>query len=241
MGRVSPSQVYPGFSRDGFDFSRPGPGAPWPARGVALSQDRRVPIFTQGAQSDPTGWNWGTVRAISAGGLTIDGDELRFFVTGSSVTTGPLSQTTGVATLRRDGFASYASDIDGPGVLTTKVLRWDSAATALFVNMQRLNGGAGQVTAEILDAAGTVQEPFSKGNALPTSGDSTRAQLRWRNAGNSSLLALRHRELRLRFHLDGARLFSFWASAGACGASDGWVAAGGRGFVGPRDTLGRCV
>ena len=189
------------------------------------------------------------VQSVGGGFLLLN-DTLRFHVGARSSNAecrtnssqcGNSGAFAGAATLRRDGFASYASDIDGPGVLTTKVLRWDSAATALFVNMQRLNGGAGQVTAEILDAAGAVQEPFSKSNALPTSGDSTRAQLRWRGAGNSSLLALRHRELRLRFHLDGARLFSFWAAADACGASGGWAAAGGRGFVGPRDTLGRCV
>ena len=65
-----------------------------------------MPIFPQSAQDKSTRWNWGTVRAISSGGLTIVGDELRFFVTGSSVLTGPLHQTTGIATLRRDGFAS---------------------------------------------------------------------------------------------------------------------------------------
>ena len=77
---------------------------------MALSQDRRVPIFTQGAQSDPTGWNWGTVRAISAGGLTIDGDELRFFVTGSSITTGPLSLRTLLGALAPDRGVAIISE-----------------------------------------------------------------------------------------------------------------------------------
>ena len=30
-----------GFSRDGFHFSRPGAGEPWPARGYNISQDYR--------------------------------------------------------------------------------------------------------------------------------------------------------------------------------------------------------
>ena len=44
--------------------------------------------------------------------------------------------------------------------------------------------------------------------------------------------------VRLRFHLAGRRLFSFWVSPDASGASHGHVAAGGPGFKGPTDTLG---
>jgi hypothetical protein len=45
--------------------------------------------------------------------------------------------------------------------------------------------------------------------------------------------------VRLRFHLSNAQLYSFWVSGDASGASQGYVAAGGPGFTGPKDTTGR--
>ena len=44
--------------------------------------------------------------------------------------------------------------------------------------------------------------------------------------------------VRFRFHLTNGRLYAFWVSPAATGASHGYVAAGGPGFLGPTDTLG---
>jgi len=44
--------------------------------------------------------------------------------------------------------------------------------------------------------------------------------------------------VRLRFHLRSGRLYAFWVSPDASGASGGYVAAGGPGFTGPTDTVG---
>jgi hypothetical protein len=41
-----------------------------------------------------------------------------------------------------------------------------------------------------------------------------------------------------RFHLTNGRLYSFWVSPDASGASHGCVAAGGPGLTGPTDTVG---
>jgi hypothetical protein len=45
--------------------------------------------------------------------------------------------------------------------------------------------------------------------------------------------------VRFRFHLKGGRLYAFWVSPEKSGASHGYVAAGGPGFTGPTDTVGR--
>ena len=44
--------------------------------------------------------------------------------------------------------------------------------------------------------------------------------------------------LKLRFTLTNGRLYAFWVSPEATGASHGYVAAGGPGFKGPTDTVG---
>lgn len=201
---------------------------------MALSQDRRVPIFTQGAQSDPTGWNWGTIRAISAGGLTIDGDELRFFVTGSSVTTGPLSQTTGVATLRRDGFACLTAVDDGATVLT-RPLRFSGGFA--FANL------VGAMNWTVLAEDGSPLPPFlaanSRAGCVATAGavNATRCPFSWQAGGSAARLgALAGRVLRFRFDLaGGTELYSFWVSGWASGESGGYVAGGGPTFTSARD------
>ena len=40
------------------------------------------------------------------------------------------------------------------------------------------------------------------------------------------------------FHLTSGKLYAFWVSPQANGASHGYVAAGGPGFKGPTDTVG---
>ena len=47
------------------------------------------------------------------------------------------------------------------------------------------------------------------------------------------------RPVRFRFQLTNGSLYAFWVSPDATGASHGYVAAGGPGFTGPRDTTGR--
>jgi hypothetical protein len=44
--------VYVGFSRDGFHFGRPPVGEPWPAVGVQLSADHRVPFAPLAPEGD---------------------------------------------------------------------------------------------------------------------------------------------------------------------------------------------
>jgi len=73
-------------------------------------------------------------------------------------------------------------------------------------------------------------------NCRPVTGDGTLQAVTWRSAADLGVLS--GRAVRLRFTLTNARLYAFWVSPDASGASYGYVAAGGPGFTGPTDTVG---
>ncbi len=137
---------------------------------------------------------------------------------------------TGLATLRRDGFASMNAG-EQAGILTTRPVVF--SGSHLFVN---LDAPAGSLRAEILDESGQPIEPFTLENCEPVSGDGTRLAVQWRGVEN--LAALAGRPVRFRFELQSGKLYAFWVSPDSSGASHGYVAAGGPGFTGPTDTVG---
>ena len=138
--------------------------------------------------------------------------------------------STGLATLRRDGFASMdAAQSDGS--LTTRPLRFQGKH--LFVNVECPRG---TLRVEVLDENENVIAPFSLDRSEPVSVDSTLQPMRWR--GSEDLSALAGRVVRFRFTLTAGRLFSFWVSPERTGASHGYVAAGGPGFSGAIDDVG---
>ncbi|MXZ36455.1 MAG: glycosyl hydrolase family 32 [Acidobacteria bacterium] len=207
-----------GFSRDGFHWHRP---------------DRRsfiAPSRRKGA--------WNRAYLHSAGGCClVVGDQLYFYFgawSGESPKLGGhmyAGGSTGLAVLRRDGFASLDAPESG-GAVTTRPLRFQGRH--LFVNLQAPRG---QLQAEVLDGQGVPIAPFSRQNCLPVSGDSTLSQVVWKEAADLSILA--GRPVRFRFHLTNGRLYSFWVSPDEIGASNGYLAGGGPGFTGPSDTVGR--
>ena len=138
---------------------------------------------------------------------------------------------TSLATLRRDGFASL--DADGRGTLTTRPVLF--TGKHLFVNAD-VDTGAGELQAEILDESGQVIPPFSRTNSIPVRADKTLQAIRWEGA--TDLSAATARPVKIRFLLKNGKLYSFWVSPDESGASHGYVAAGGPGFVGPTDTVG---
>ncbi|MBM4038117.1 MAG: hypothetical protein FJ290_06340 [Planctomycetes bacterium] len=231
--RAKPNYVCLGFSRDGFHWSRP---------------DHRPFIGVSEKYGD---WNWGNVQS-AGGGCLVVGDRLYFYFSARAGIRGSTASgvcTTGLATLRRDGFAS----MDGDGTLTTRPVTFKGKH--LFVN------SAGELQAEVLGEDGAPIAPFTRDNCsvgpvggasaprVPSSSsrgaepppttearDSTCQPVRWKGADDLSALA--GKPVRLRFHLKDARLYAFWVSPDASGASHGYVAAGGPGFTGPTDTVG---
>ena len=167
------------------------------------------------------------------GGFLVVGDELCFYVSGRSGRLGGNKAgtlTTGLATLRRDGFASMDADEAG-GTLTTPPVRF--TGRHLFVNV---DDPKGELRVEILNEAGEAVPRFTVRNCLPVTADTTLHAVRW--TGVEDLSSLTNQPVRFRFHLKNGRLFAFWVSPEKKGASHGYVAAGGPGFSSNRDLGG---
>ena len=218
------NEIEIGFSRDGFQWDRP-----HRATFIGVSQQ-------EGA------WNWANVQ--SAGGCClVVGDRLFFYVSGRQGRPGtadPGVCSTGLATLRRDGFASMdwlpgdSSVVRGrvgdhtAGTLTTRPIRF--SGSHLFVNADAQQG---ELRVEVLDRAGSVIGGLSAANCGPVTGDGTKLPVTWKSA---SLAAVVNREVRFRFSLTRGRLYAFWVSAKPTGESRGYPAAGGPDFSGPIDS-----
>jgi hypothetical protein len=210
--RAKPNEVVVGFSRDGFHWYRP---------------DRRALIPVSEQYGD---WNWGNVQ--SAGGCClVVGDRLYFYVSGRAGIRGSASSgvcSTGLALLRRDGFASMNAG-QTEGSLLTRPLQF--RGKYLFVNV---DAPQGELRVEVLDQEGQVLSPFSRSNALPIQADRTLQRVSWK--GSEVLSAVAGRPVRFRFTLTQGRLYAFWVSPTISGASQGYVAAGGPGYSGPTDS-----
>ena len=211
-GRGKINTVSVGFSRDGFHWHRP----------------IRDPFLN--VSSDVNAWNYLNVQPVGGGFLVVD-DALRFYASGRRPEGDVEVGTTGLATLRRDGFASMDAGREACA-LTTRPVRF--RGKHLFVN---LDAPKGALQAEVLDAGGDVIEPFSRENCLAVSGDGTLLRVDWKNV--QDLAAVSESPVRFRFTLRNGSLYSFWVSPDDSGASHGYIAAGGPGFEGMTDTVGR--
>jgi hypothetical protein len=170
-------------------------------------------------------WNWGNVQ--SAGGCCcIVGDQLHFYCSGRGNT-----NVTSVAMLRRDGFASMDAGKD-EATLTTHPVRF--RGRHCFVNAAAAKG---ELRVEVLDRDGKVIAPFARANCTPIRADRVTQQVRWQGAADLNVLA--GQTVKFRFHLTNGKLYAFWVSPEATGASHGYVAAGGPGFNGLTDTVGQ--
>jgi len=211
------------YSRDGFHWHRP---------------DRRAQIPAERRDV----WDRGYVQSV--GGLcTVRGDKLWFYYTGFQGNTNKRTKdesinsgmydcgATGVAFLRRDGFASMDADGNG-GVLLTRPVTF--SGKHLFVNADIPKG---QLRVSVLNEDGIPIAPFTMGNSIPFVGNSTLEFMRWKDGADLS--ALSGKAVRFRFELTNGSLYAFWVSRDESGRSDGYVAGGGFGFTGMTDTVGR--
>ena len=213
--------VYLGFSRDGFNFFRS------PVRSEAF-----LPM-----SEDVNTWNFQNVQSVGGGFLTHN-NTLQFYVGarsgnctgGASCKDGQFNgnATGGTALLRRDGFASVASqDAASPAMLTTEVLRFDAPASHFFLNAA-INS-TGSLLVELLSHEVVVKTSIKLSGIL----DSTATHVLWTD--HVGLEKHAGQPVRFRFTLSHAALFSFWVSESGEGCSGGPVAAGSRDFGGSRD------
>ena len=203
-----------GFSRDGFHWTR----------------NDRQPFIAP--TREPGGWYRTNVQ--SAGGCCAIADSrLYFYFSGRSGTPNsndPGVSSTGVAMLRRDGFASMAAG-EHEGELTTRPVSF--SGRHLFVNA---DCSRGELRAEILDREHRVIPGFSREDCRPVRGDSTRVLLRWN--GTDDMSRLSSAPVRIRFFLTRGRLYAFWIAPDLHGASRGYVAMGGPNLSGDVDVAG---
>ena len=162
----------------------------------------------------------------SAGGCCcVVGDQLYFYCSGRGN-----GNVTSVAMLRRDGFTSMDAGKD-EATLTTRPVRF--RGRHCFVNV---DAAMGELRVELLDRDGKVIAPFTRANCTPIRADRTAQQVQWQGAAD--LGAVVGQTVSFRFHLTNGKLYAFWVSPAATGASHGYIAAGGPGYSGLTDTVG---
>lgn len=159
-------------------------------------EDDRPAILDCGPKGS---WDAGMIAAAA---LVINGDKLMLYYSGYSEGHDilPMHSCIGLATLRRDGFASLDADAK-EGSLTTKRLK--GTAGKLHVNCVAQGG---QLRVEVLDADGKVFPGYTRDECKPLQGDQIDALVSWKEKGD---LPAGDAPLRLRFILQNASLYSF--------------------------------
>ncbi len=166
-------------------------------------EEPRPPILALGPQG-----SWDDGMLFTPNHPLVEGGLLKLYYGGFDVTHGHDGgkAAVGLATLRKDGFASLDAG-DEEGTITTKPLA--GFAGRLGVNYHAENGW---VKAELLDEAGQVLPGYSRQACVALDGDSIDAHVSWRGAPQ---LAETGKPLRIRFILRNAALYSFRAGDNA--------------------------
>lgn len=195
------NEVFIGYSRDGFHWYRP---SHKPFLGV--NRNRK------------DAWNWGNVQSV-IGSPIIVGDSLYFYVSGRRLNKYHWDSytSTGLATLRRDGFVSMGTA--QKGYLLTRKVKFNGKY--LFINADI----KGSLSVEILGENGKVIEGYSKEDCKAFSGNSTRYRITWKN--NDDLETLMNTPVKLKFYINNGKIYSFWISPWKSGESRGYTAGGG--------------
>lgn len=198
-GVIKRNQIMLGYSRDGYSWFRED-------MNPFLAVDENL-----------SAWNNGNLQSV-VGSPIIVGDKLYFYLSGRHLQNGSEIVTTGLATIRRDGFASMS----GTGELQTEAMRFKG--DYFFVNAEV----KGSLYLEILDQDGKVISGFSKEDCEKITGDNTKQIVTWKN--NQSLKSLANTTIRIKFYLDDGDLYAFWISDEPTGESRGYTAGGGPGL-----------
>jgi hypothetical protein len=106
-----------------------------------------------------------------------------------------------LATLRVDGFASLGASYDG-GIVTTKPFRFTGKSLRVNVKSE-----FGKLIVEALDEQGTPIAGFAQADCVPVRADSIDQGVGWKE--QPDLRPLADRVIRLRFHLENARIYSY--------------------------------
>lgn len=197
-GIIKRNQIMLGYSRDGYSWLRED-------MNPFLAVDENV-----------AAWNAANLQS-AVGSPLIVGDKLYFYLSGRRMVNGSEQVTTGLATLRRDGFASMS----GSGSLLTEPICF--SGSNFFVNADV----RGSLQVELLDRDGKPLQGFSKDDCTAVSGDGVRKAVNWKGG---DLKSLEGKVIRVKFYLSDGDLYAFWIADSASGASRGYTAGGGPGL-----------
>lgn len=194
---IKRNQLLLGYSRDGWSWFR-GDFTPFCA-----------------VDDNTDAWNNGNIQS-AVGSPLIVGDKLYFYMSGRRLNEAKKEViSTGLATLRRDGFASMS----GSGEVVTEILKY--SGNYLFINA----AVRGSMTVALLDENGDVIPGFSAGECNVVKADGCKIMVSWKE--HSDLRPLNCRNLKIKFQLEDADLYSFWISQTEDGKSSGYTAGGG--------------
>lgn len=193
LGMVKRNQIMVGYSRDG---------------GYSYAREDMNPFIP--LEENATSYRSGNLQS-SIGSPLIVGDKLYFYFSARRMASNVEITTTGVATLRRDGFASMS----GSGNLTTEKLLLDG--NSLWVNARV----GGSLKVEVLDASDNPMSEFTT-TVNPTDGCAIKVC-----SGLQS--KLKDKAVSLRFTASDCDIYAFWAGDDA-GHSKGYTAGGGPGL-----------
>ena len=208
------------FSRDGFHW------------------DRSCRETFVGATLQKDSWERGYIHSVG-GVCNIVGDKLHFYYTAFQGDESKKNRmehwngmyakgSTGLAVLRRDGFASMEAGGEEK-ILFTRPLQF--TGKYLFVN---IDAPKGKMYVVVCYEDGTPIPGFSREQCIPVSTDSTKYRVVWKN--NDDLQVLAGKPVRFKFYLTNAKIYAFWVSKSIKGESGGATAAGGPGLIGTWDT-----
>ncbi len=128
--------------------------------------------------------------------------------------------STGLATLRRDGFVSMSTNAQG--YLTTEKLIFNG--DYFFVNADI----KGALRVELQDEKGKPIPGYLKDDCIVMQTNSTKYLIKWKNKANVS--SLKNKPVKVKFYLTDGDLYSFWTSKLKTGESNGYTAGGGPGL-----------
>lgn len=196
---IKRNQIMIGYSRDGYSWYR----------------EDMSPFLS--VDENRNAWNNGNLQSVVGSPIIVE-DKLYFYLSGRRLEGKNEITTTGLATLRRDGFAS----MKGTGELETSVLKFNG--THFFVNANII----GSLQVELLDEKGNVLSGFSQNDCKIITGDVIKQKVEWKN--NATLAILKDKNIKIKFYLTNGEIFSFWISPQSTGESHGYTGGGGPGL-----------
>jgi len=131
----------------------------------------------------------------------VEGDTIRLYYGGFDVTHGFRgSAAVGLATLRKDGFASLDAG-QNTGTVTTR--KTTSSRSQLRVNYRTADGW---VKVELLDETGNTIPGYTSRDCNPLTGDNTNQTVSWKD---TKTLPAQTKPIQIRFILKNASLYAF--------------------------------